>query len=79
MHSNVAVIWIYSEPQISELTDTLLLPLQAPKAPPAKVVKKAVGGKAKKAPTVADPLFPSKAKSSRVGGDIRVRAWICCF
>jgi len=43
----------------------------APKAPPAKVVKKAVGGKAKKAPTVADPLFPSKAKSSRVGGDIR--------
>jgi large subunit ribosomal protein L7Ae len=38
----------------------------APKAASKKVV-----GKPKKAATVADPLFPSRPKSKRVGGDIR--------
>lgn len=36
-----------------------------------KAAAKKVTGKAKKAATVADPLFPSRPRSKRVGGDIR--------
>jgi large subunit ribosomal protein L7Ae len=42
----------------------------APKAAPAKGAKKPVPGKAKKE-TVANPLFPSRPKNLRIGGDIR--------
>lgn len=38
-----------------------------PKAAPAAASKAA-----KKAPTVPNPLFPARARSQRVGGDIRV-------
>jgi len=42
-------------------------------APAAKKVgaKPAAGKKATKAPTVANPLFPARSKSNRIGGDIR--------
>ncbi len=47
--------------------------------PVAKEVTKKVGakptGKKVKAPSVANPLFPSRPKSARIGGDIRVRAF----
>ena len=48
---------------------------------PAKAAAKtgAAKAKGKKVPTVANPLFPSRAHSARVGGDLRVsvRCMMC--
>ena len=39
---------------------------------PAKVAAPVAAKKAVKGPSVPNPLFPAKAKSARIGGDLRV-------